>query len=1053
MPRQHFLPDGGFVTVPDTMSWDEADAKAQQKFPEAFGVQQKHGFYEATKAGANRGVGAGLRGLGDLTGSSYLKTAGHNVLAPDTTLGAYRPTTEQDVAKADEKGMLAGLGARYNQYIGEPTGDMIGRYAIPTAVGAGAAMLAPKAGLFGLGAAGTAALVRGAGFVASDFPMEQGENIERREQVVAETPPGQTPPQFDETNTVMASLAQAALMPVFGAFGTAGMKYFKLMGPDLAGVTKQVMTGQISKEAGIELLNSTAKNIAARSLEAAAVGAPMMVGTEALRTAQSGEDATGAPAMGRYGEGLTAAVAFAPIGGVLGGMGRRGQVKKVERASAEHARREEMDQAVNEGIAKRAADFEATPEGQTQDMGFGVPKEARFPELQREQQVLEYLREQKASAAEIKEQQRVVKALETSGPTSPDQVPTVDRAFFNAAGIANVGEGKKIRDTFEGMPLNDPEVVTSLHQALVDHANSKKAPTGTRMHNLESAIQDLNMTQMRTKFDAANKLYAETGNDAPLREILNQSKEQPGYHAPLFPEEGGAPHVQKPTRPATNGAGVPADVPKPSRAGVRVRPTTVSAGVERVGPVNDRLVVGEEPGASALKEAPVEPAPKVRGKNIDMTEEAFGKKAKESWETERDNSAAYPGYDQLHPDAKDMLHARIEERAVDRNGNRDINKVAVTGADMRAVKQRDRESRRKQEVQEELGGRGVEDPDSAMYLENEKPGARAPRTEQQAGRTEEINRQHKNGESSVAEVGVLHAINEGRVADALKAIVQDKDATVAERQLAAQFDANKIYPKISMENNLKVGDKGEAHGAYTSKDEVQLNSNAVWNKMTPKNTRRVFMHEMTHAATVGALHRAEAVLKKVREGKLLDPAERAYRRTREYQAASRLHELHNELFKRTDYKEHYGAKNVREMVAEAFTNPKFQKYLAGIEYKPSGSAITNTWKELVASIKKLLGFDAVSNSALEHALTEGAALVSERAPGKDYSRTPGKPDYAAAPKKEAFSKSIPAKLRVTIEREGAGGKVEEIEVKARATMREAERQVNVFEALRNCLNA
>jgi hypothetical protein len=55
-------------------------------------------------------------------------------------------------------------------------------------------------------------------------------------------------------------------------------------------------------------------------------------------------------------------------------------------------------------------------------------------------------------------------------------------------------------------------------------------------------------------------------------------------------------------------------------------------------------------------------------------------------------------------------------------------------------------------------------------------------------------------------------------------------------------------------------------------------------------------------------------------------------------------------------------------------------------------------------------------------------------------------------KKESGShKDIPADLKVTLEREGPNGEVIEEKVKARATMREAERRVNILEALKECL--
>ena len=323
MAYQHFLPDGSFVTAPDNLSWEEAEARAKQKFPEAFGNKQQHGFIGALGAGLRQGIGAGLRGIGSLTGSTGADQLGQQVLNAPQEPGAWRPTTSEDVDTEFKHGVMSGVGAWTSKNITEPLGGMIGRYALPTAAGAAAVALVPEAAI-------PAAIVRGAGIMAADAPSELGEDIQRNEEIAQRT--GQ-PVHPVDAETIAASLAQAALLPVLGPLGNKAGAYFKLLGPDLAQTAKAVAEGRMTQDAAKALLNSSTRNLLVRTGENAAVGAGMMVGTEALRTGQSGEDVTGPEAMGRYGESLKAAAAFAPLGGAMGAWGAHGrQVGAIEGA-------------------------------------------------------------------------------------------------------------------------------------------------------------------------------------------------------------------------------------------------------------------------------------------------------------------------------------------------------------------------------------------------------------------------------------------------------------------------------------------------------------------------------------------------------------------------------------------------------------------------------------------------------------------------------------------------------------------------------------------------
>jgi len=715
MARVHYLPDGGYVTVPDNMSWEEADAKAMRQFPEAYGIAQKHGFFPAAWAAGRESVGAGIRGIGNLAGSEGMQQYGAQMMAPDQTPGAYHPVTDEESKAAWQKGILPGLGTAFERNVSEPVGGMVGRYAIPTAAGAAAALAAPEAGLFGLGAAGTAALVRGAGFIASDFPMEQGENVQRQQEVAQQAQAqGQSAPQFDQTNTIMASLAQAALMPVLGSLGPAGVKYFKLLGPNLAETATAVANGQMSTKAAIATLNSTAKNMLVRTGEAAAIGAPMMVGTEALRAAQAGEDLSSPEEQARLAENLKAAVAFAPLGGVMGAFARRPQVKAVEQAGAQFGKTWDEAQAEQAGRVAKEQAFQATPQGGTQDMGFGAPKTPVHPDLPREQAVLDYLKSQKAPKSDITAQRNVIKELQANPmqPAAPEEgaPPVAGRTFFNLAGIGNAGTGKKIREQFTGTPLDDPAKIEALQQALMDHANSKQAPTGDAMRRLTTTIDDLNITLLRSKFDEANKLYQTTGDEAPLRDILAKAKDQ---SAPVLQPElplAEVPLAEVPKVAETVPVEKPVEAPKAVESAPEEAPKAVEPAPEKSVP-EERA---PEEAARPTKQAP---------ESGTSREARYNKEVESQWEDMRDNSPDIPAFKELDPDVQDSLHAQIqsnkESPAVDARGRLRPEKVDLTPAMFKKAMKEHAAAGRRQEIQAELG---QHDPDEFMYREGQAGG-------------------------------------------------------------------------------------------------------------------------------------------------------------------------------------------------------------------------------------------------------------------------------------------------------------------------------------------
>jgi len=654
MSKPHYLPDGRYVLIPDDMPPEEADRRAARMVPEAYGIQQKHGGYEALKAGLKEGAASSLSGLGSFTGSETLGQWGRALAQPSEEPGAYRPTSSEDVTKAFSRGVFPGVGAAVSRYATEPLMGAIGSYAIPTAAAGAAGFLAP-------GAAIPAALARGAAFIGADVPAEQGRNIQEQEAVNAQRAAvGQAPAQFSQTETIAASLAQAALLPVFGALGGAASRAaFKAMGPDLAATARAVERGELSQEAAVAALQSTAKNVAVKTGEMAAIGVPMMTGTEALRMAQAGEDVTSPEAMARYKEAAGAALAGAPVFGALGAMGmRRAQRQPIEEAGRKYAGAEEQAKAIEAEQAQRAAAVEATPEGETVQMDLGVPEgKPMFPELAQAQAAVKYLKEQKAPREDIKAQQEVVQQLKERGPqpeAANEEVaaPTITRAYFNRLGVSNKGAGRELRQQFEGRDMTDPAARAELKEALTTHAEQYPE----RATAIERALKDPMFYEQRgLEFEPPKPI--EAAPVEPPRPVEAAKPTEADLHAQLLEaiKAGDEKQIQELVAQARKKPEV-----TPTEPAERAAPTERAAEEPARG-------AEEKPVERAAAEPVREVAPKVEVKpeETGVAGKALERAAKREWADSGAVESDEYGvpYKDLQPEAKAHLQQVVAENA------------------------------------------------------------------------------------------------------------------------------------------------------------------------------------------------------------------------------------------------------------------------------------------------------------------------------------------------------------------------------------------------------
>lgn len=163
---------------------------------------------------------------------------------------------------------------------------------------------------------------------------------------------------------------------------------------------------------------------------------------------------------------------------------------------------------------------------------------------------------------------------------------------------------------------------------------------------------------------------------------------------------------------------------------------------------------------------------------------------------------------------------------------------------------------------------------------------------------------------------------------------------------------NRELAKLLMAQNLATTIQtaafdGQHSGGYNPQTDVITIMQAT-------DAEQTILHELMHASTVRALSNKSV-------------------------AAGAMRSLLKEVRQHLGLDSHYGLTDVREFVAEAFTNPEFQEALRQIPVKASGirGKIADAWGRFVATVRQLLGLGRDQETALGKALELGARLMQE----------------------------------------------------------------------------
>jgi hypothetical protein len=339
------LPDGTSVTIREGETPQDAWARAQRTYPEAFGVkpssaeQPRSGFTPALKSGYSE-LKAGIAALAGRTGIMDEAAAEKYIKEQE----AYQQRTFKPTATFGEAPVTKTL---------ELLGGSLPYVAAPVVAG-GAVALAPISGtaatIAGLGAAGAAS--------AGQFT---GSNLRR--QMEEGTALGQT----ELAPAFAAALPQAALDMVSFRMMPGIRQLFTAAGKEVTPAVAKRIAEQGVKEVAKDYTLATGKSITAEGLTE--------VGQQVLERMQAGLSLTDEKARAEY---IDSLIGGAVLGGVLSPAGRyverRGEAKKQEQALLESAKelRQQEDAAREAEKARRA-----TPEGQRE---FVQEYEARLTE-------------------------------------------------------------------------------------------------------------------------------------------------------------------------------------------------------------------------------------------------------------------------------------------------------------------------------------------------------------------------------------------------------------------------------------------------------------------------------------------------------------------------------------------------------------------------------------------------------------------------------------------------------------------------------------------------
>ena len=202
-----------------------------------------------------------------------------------------------------------------------------------------------------------------------------------------------------------------------------------------------------------------------------------------------------------------------------------------------------------------------------------------------------------------------------------------------------------------------------------------------------------------------------------------------------------------------------------------------------------------------------------------------------------------------------------------------------------------------------------------------------------------------------ADVDLEHLINNGASGKDLLDHIARNGSSGDLKEMAAKLSASGVNPavrfaspdKVKFDNDRITDPKLALMGSYNPAfDRVNIYDRS--------DMERTMVHEAAHAATQKAINSNSPAAREIKA---------LYEKLRE-----------------TDGYGHYGLTNPHEMVAEAFSNPKFRDFLKG-EKAYTGSTIKDMWQAFKGAVSKLLGFGDKTRTAFDQIMDTSGRLMKE----------------------------------------------------------------------------
>jgi hypothetical protein len=337
------------------MPHEQAAAIIRKQFPPA-APKPTSGIMSALGSSFRGGLGEAAEGIGEFTGLQGLAQFGQK--QRELAAKSYVPTSDEEIAKADQRGFLPGLSTRATQFL-EPfaqgAGSMAGRFGLPIAAGVGAAAALPEAiaaapfvggALEGVGLGTIGAAAATGATALADAPIEIGNlTAKRRQEGLPQDPLSDITYGLVKTaiNTVSGHLLSTPLQSIIGK---SAMAEARILAP-------KVLAGDLTSTQAAAQLSGTLRNVLQGTAENAIVGTGMMVGNTAVERAALGKDLLSPDAMSEYKQDVEGAVALSPMFGLMHGVKARGAAEDVLQKAAD-TRMKAISDA--EAAAKKIAD-------------------------------------------------------------------------------------------------------------------------------------------------------------------------------------------------------------------------------------------------------------------------------------------------------------------------------------------------------------------------------------------------------------------------------------------------------------------------------------------------------------------------------------------------------------------------------------------------------------------------------------------------------------------------------------------------------------------------